>query len=456
MNKQPGYIKKDKRKTILLLCDDIRLQSGVANMARELVVGTAHKYNWYNLGAAVKHPKEGVVFDVSEDVNKTQELSDASVFVQGSTGYGTKEVVEGLIDKIKPHAVLLFTDPRHFKFIFDDVEAIKKKTLLFYYNIWDAPPAPMYNKPYYQACDLLMAISKQTKNLNEMVLGEEAADKLITYVPHGINHKTFFPIKDQKKIDEMKKQLFEGKEIDFVVFWNSRNIKRKSPGDVILSYKMFCDLIGPEAANRCALILHTQPVDNSGTDLTQVRETLCSEEHYNVYFSGTRVQQDQLNLLYNVADVTMLISSNEGWGLSLTESMMTSTPIIANTTGGMQDQMRFVDEEGSWINFTPEFESNHRGKYRECGNWAKPVFPSNISLIGSVPTPYIYDERCSPEDVALTIKEWYELDPKVRKKYGQEGRKWVTSKESGMSAKNMCNNFIESVDKAFTKFNKNG
>ena len=451
MNKPKGYLKKEDRKTILLLCDDIRLQSGVANMAREFVVGTAHKYNWYNLGAAVKHPKEGIVFDVSADVNQTLEIDDTSIFIQGSTGYGSKEVVEALIEKIKPDALMLFTDPRHFRWLFEDIDSVKGDRPLIYLNIWDAPPAPMYNKKYYQSCDLLMAISKQTKNLNEMVLGEDIKNTVLKYVPHGVNAKTFHPINDSKKVDEMKLQLFEGKEIDFVVFWNSRNIKRKSPGDVIHSYKLFCDLIGEEKAKRCALVMHTQPIDKNGTDLVEVRDALCNEDHYNVFFSGKKVEQDQLNLLYNIADVTMLISSNEGWGLSLTESMMAGTPIIANVTGGMQDQMRFVDEDNKWIDFNEEFQSNHKGKYKECGNWAKPVFPSNISLIGSVPTPYIYDERCSPEDVADAIKYWYDMEKGTRKKYGKEARSWVTSKESGMSVKNMCNNIIESIDTVLEK-----
>ena len=54
-----GYIEKDKRKKILLLSDDLRMHSGVATMSREIVVGTAHKYNWFQLGAALKHPEIG-------------------------------------------------------------------------------------------------------------------------------------------------------------------------------------------------------------------------------------------------------------------------------------------------------------------------------------------------------------------------------------------------------------
>ena len=54
-----GYIPKDKRKKILLLSDDIRTQSGIGTMSREIVLKTAHHFNWVNLGGAVKHPDNG-------------------------------------------------------------------------------------------------------------------------------------------------------------------------------------------------------------------------------------------------------------------------------------------------------------------------------------------------------------------------------------------------------------
>ncbi len=45
-------------------------------------------------------------------------------------------------------------------------------------------------------------------------------------------------------------------------------------------------------------------------------------------------------------------------------------------------------------------DTNHFGKYKKAGKWAFPVFPSNMSLIGSVPTPYIFD------DILAHIRDW--------------------------------------------------
>ena len=455
MKEKFRYVKKEDRKKILLLCDDIRMHSGIATMAREIVVGTSHHFNWVNLAAAINHPEVGKGFDISAEVSRLNGIDDADVKVLPNNGYGDAMQIRSLIAQEKPDAIFIFTDPRYWVWLFDIEREIRNEIPLMYLNIWDDYPAPLYNKPYYESCDLLMAISKQTKNINEIVLGESAKDKIIKYVPHGINHEHFFPmtsVEDIKNLDEFKKNLFQGKDIEFVAFFNSRNIRRKSPGDVILSYRMFCDMIGEEKAKKCALVMHTQPIDENGTDLYAVREAICDDSYVNVFFSQERLDTPQMNLLYNIADVGMLITSNEGWGLSLTETMMAGKMIIANVTGGMQDQMRFTDENGKWIDFTPDFPSNHRGTYKEHGEWAVPVYPSNISLVGSVPTPYIFDDRCAPEDVAKALEEVYNMGKEERNRRGLLAREWVTSDESGMSARQMCENVIDSMDETFEKF----
>tara|TARA_R110000764_G_scaffold12167_2_gene35922 strand:- start:665 stop:2113 length:1449 start_codon:yes stop_codon:yes gene_type:complete len=457
MKSKFGYLKKEDRKTILLLCDDIRMHSGIATMAREIVIGTAQHFNWVQLGAAIKHPDAGKSLDLSQDIAKQSEVEDASVILYPSSGYGDQNTIRRLTATHKPDAIFIFTDPRYWGWLFDMEREIRSKIPIVYLNIWDDYPSPLYNKDFYNSCDLLMGISKQTVNINKLVLDEKAKDKVIKYVPHGINSKQFYKIKEDDKLitdyENFKKTVFKGKtDIEFVVFFNSRNIRRKSPSDLIAGYRVFCDKIGKEAAKKCALVMHTAPVDQNGTDLNKVKEALCDPEYVNVFFSTQKLPTSQLNWFYNLADVTVLPSSNEGWGLSLTESMMSETMIIANTTGGMQDQMRFVDENGQWIDFDADFPSNHRGTYKEHGEWAIPVYPSNISLVGSVPTPYIFDDRCSFDDIALAIETVYDIPKEERDARGKAGRAWAKSDESRMSATMMCQNVIESIEETFVKF----
>mgnify|MGYP003643659364 FL=1 len=457
MKSKFGYLKKEDRKTILLLCDDIRMHSGIATMAREIVIGTAQHFNWVQLGAAIKHPDAGKSLDLSQDIAKQSEVEDASVILYPSSGYGDQNTIRRLTATHKPDAIFIFTDPRYWGWLFDMEREIRSKIPIVYLNIWDDYPSPLYNKDFYNSCDLLMGISKQTVNINKLVLDEKAKDKVIKYVPHGINSKQFYKIKEDDKLitdyENFKKTVFKGKtDIEFVVFFNSRNIRRKSPSDLIAGYRVFCDKIGKEAAKKCALVMHTAPVDQNGTDLNKVKEAICDPEYVNVFFSTQKLPTSQLNWFYNLADVTVLPSSNEGWGLSLTESMMSETMIIANTTGGMQDQMRFVDEKDQWIDFDADFPSNHRGTYKEHGEWAIPVYPSNISLVGSVPTPYIFDDRCSFDDIALAIETVYGIPKEERDARGKAGRAWAKSDESRMSATMMCQNVIESIEETFVKF----
>jgi len=454
-------IKKEDRKTVLMLCDDIRMHSGIATMAREIVFGTVQHYNWINLGAAIKHPEEGKAIDLSKSVAEVTGVEDAEVKLYPNSGYGDAQKLRQLLAIHKVDAIFIFTDPRYWTWLFDIEREIRQHTPLVYLNIWDNYPAPLYNRGYYESCDLLMGISKQTVNINKLVLGEKVKNKKIKYIPHGINQKDFYKITadtekikgDYDKYLEFREDIFESKkDIEFVVFFNSRNIRRKSAPDLIAAFRVFCDSIGKEAAKKCALVLHTAPVDSNGTDLRKVKEAMCDPSYVNVYFSGQKLSTQQMNWMYNLADLTVLPSSNEGWGLSLTESMMAETMIAANVTGGMQDQMRFVDDNGEWYTPSSDVPSNHRGTYKEHGEWALPIFPSNISLVGSVPTPYIFDDRCSFEDIAAAIGEAYKLAPEERTKNGKLAREWVTSEEAKMSASNMSLNIIDAIDETLRDF----
>lgn len=449
-----GYIPKDQRKKILFLCDDIRFTSGISTMAKEIVIGTAHRFNWINLGAAITHPDQGKRLDVSSDTNILTGINDASVYIYPTSGYGNPEVLRQLIDLEKPDVIIFFTDPRYWIWLFQIENEIRRKIPLVYLNIWDDLPAPLYNKPYYESCDALMAISKQTYNINNMVLGDKAKDKVIRYVPHGINEEMFYPIdatnvKDFALVQEMRKSFFGSNQPEYVVLYNARNIRRKCTSDLIAGYARFCDEIGKEKASKCALLLHTQPQDENGTDLQAVIDLFCDPEYQRVVFSTGRHSTQDMNILYNTADVVALPSSNEGWGLSLTEAMMCGKPIIATVTGGMQDQMRFENDKGEWVDLTPDFPSNHFGTYKKCGKWAFPVFPSNMSIVGSLPTPYIWDDRADFRDIATEISKVYTLkidQPQTYSEVSKAAREWVISDESMQSARWMCKNVISAID----------
>ena len=451
MNSSFAYLPQNERKKILIVCDDIRVHSGVATVARELVINTAQHFNWVNVAGAINHPEQGKRLDLSQDTNKTTGLNDSSVMLYPTNGYGNPNLIRQLINIEKPDAIFLITDPRYFTWLFQMENEIRKQIPIVYLNIWDDYPAPMYNKAYYESCDALLAISKQTFNINKLVLGDKAKNKIIKYVPHGLNHDIFKPLEENNPLlIDFKKKLFGGKQIDFALFFNSRNIRRKQIPDTMLAYKLFIDSLPEDQAKRCAFVLHTQIVDDNGTDLGAVKEMLFgNDEKYNIIFSTQMLAPEQMNLLYNSTDCQILLTSNEGWGLSLTEALLVGNPIIANTTGGMQDQMRFSILD-KWIDFDADFPSNHNGTIKEHGEWAFPVYPTNRSIQGSPTTPYIWDDRCKAEDAAKQIMYAYKLGKESLKKHGLKGREWALSNEAGFTGEKMGERIIEALDELFS------
>ena len=447
-----GYIPQDQRKKILMLSDDIRTHSGVGNMAKEIILNSAHHFNWVNLGGAVKHPEAGKAFDVSPDANAYTGLTDTSVKVIASNGYGDPTMLRAIITQEKPDAIVHFTDPRYWVWLYNMENEIRQQCPLIFYTIWDDLPYPMWNREFYRSDDMLLCISKQTKNLVENVLRDFPKPECIKYVPHGIDERKFFPVTNDFEFESFKEKIIGKEEMDFVVLWNSRNIRRKNPSDIILAWRTFLDQLPVEKAKKCMLLMKTEAVFEHGTDLNAVIETMCDPETHKVKIIHKRLEEKHMNYLYNCSDAHMFFTDNEGWGLGLTESLTAGRMIIAPVQGGMQDQMRFEDENGDWINFSTEHPSNADGKYKKCGEWAMPMFPKTRSVKGSPQTPYIFASQVSVEDAAITLMKVYKMGPEERERRGLAGRDWVLSDESGFTATRMGQGFIDNINNLLTEW----
>ena len=83
-----GYIKPEQRKKILLITDDIRVHSGVAQIGREMILNTCHHYNWTQIAGAVDHPDKGKQIIMNDEVNKQTGMKDASLSLYPAQGYG--------------------------------------------------------------------------------------------------------------------------------------------------------------------------------------------------------------------------------------------------------------------------------------------------------------------------------------------------------------------------------
>jgi glycosyltransferase involved in cell wall biosynthesis len=445
----------NNKKTILLLSDDLRMHSGIANMSKEIVLGSVHKYNWIQVAAAVQHPDYGKIIDVSDDVKNNTGVSDASVILYPNNGYGTQELIRELLSKHKIDAILHFTDPRYWIWLYDMEHEIRQTCPLFFYHIWDDLPDPHYNRDYYESCDWLGCISKQTygivKRTGALKNGKTwkpLEDWQVSYVPHGVS-KLFNPIEVENS--ELKQKLFAGSDYEFIIYWSNRNIRRKQPSDVIWAYKMFVDSLPEEKRKKVLLLMHTQPVDENGTDLVAVASRIAPDTE--IKFSTNRLSTEQINQLLNLCDISVNIAGNEGFGLTTCEGIMAGLPSIVLVTGGLQDQCGFT-KDGKLLTADDYVEIGSLHDWRkwegkvEHGEWVKPLWARAQNMNGSVPTPYIIDDKVDVYELADAMKYWYDIPKEKRKEMGLKGREFFLS-ENGFYSQRMADEMIKGMERAF-------
>tara|TARA_B100000902_G_scaffold358922_1_gene374316 strand:- start:29 stop:721 length:693 start_codon:yes stop_codon:yes gene_type:complete len=214
------------------------------------------------------------------------------------------------------------------------------------------------------------------------------------------------------------------------------------------------DKLTPEQRKECVFVWHAAVSDENGTDMRALCQTLLPD--YPVIFTHDNHQSgafndEEMNFIYNSCDVYINLASNEGFGLGSLEALHAGKVIVLNVTGGMQDQCGFKNDKGEYLTADDyvELKSNHRGTYKNHGEWVEPVFPSNISCQGSPLTPYIFDDRCSSEDAGDSLLNWYHAGPKERERCGQVGREWAMSDDSRMTSKHLSESFINNIEATF-------
>ena len=167
---------------------------------------------------------------------------------------------------------------------------------------------------------------------------------------------------------------------------------------VVWWYKEFLDKVGHDNAY---LLMHTDPKDPNGQDLEAIAKELgLTRKNFGI--STVKVHPSQLAHFYNAADATINISDAEGFGLSVLESLSCGTPVIANKTGGMQDQMTDGNETFGVL-----------------------IEPASRAVIGSQEVPYIYEDRVSKEDFIAALEKIHNMTRQERKELGKKGYEFV-------------------------------
>ena len=377
------------KKKVIVISDHALSTSGVGVQTRHLLNGLVKKGVWTfrQLGAAIKH-------DSYEPIAVNEDF-----IIKPIDGFGNKEMIRSLLVTEKPDALLIFTDPRFFTWLFDMEDEVHQICPILWWHVWDNRPTPRFNDFYYEATDAINCHSY----LTYMMCRENFPDKT-GFIPHAIPEEIFYPL-PQQQIDIFKQNILGEKKDHFICFWVNRNARRKRPGDLLQSWRIFLDELQEKHGHKKAsLIMHTDPLDKEGPNLVEVSKMLGIVD--NVIFSSQKVGFQEINVLHNISDCTINISNAEGFGLSTLEAMQTGTPIIAVKTGGQTRQVvNHKDFSQNGIGLDVEFKT----------------------LVGSQTVPYIYEDYVSSSTIGRAILEMYEWGPEKRREIGIKARKYALS-----------------------------
>ncbi len=169
-------------------------------------------------------------------------------------------------------------------------------------------------------CDKIVTISKKN---NEVVLERfpEAKNKSIT-LKNGYDPKVFYLCDLDKQ--KVLKQFGINKEYDKIVLFAGRLTENKGI-DVLL-----------KAAKRYENGKILTIIAGGGGLLEELKKQVQELELKDVVFVGDQTQEN-LNYLYNIADVLAVPSRVEGFGLVAIEALACGTPVVATNQGGMTD-----------------------------------------------------------------------------------------------------------------------
>lgn len=396
----------DKKIKILTISDHPLLPSGVGTQTKYMIEALlqSSKFQVLSLGGAVKHP--------DYTPTKTPEYGDDWIIVPVD-GYSNPEQLRGHVIGYKPDIVWFMTDPRFYEWLWQMEDEIRENVPLVYYHVWDNYPYPTFNDRYYNSNDVVVTISKVTSDIVQTVAPEVKE----VYLPHAVPPNMFFKMKtpaEKAMIKEIRKtQNLEGK---FVLFFNSRNARRKQTGSLLFWYKEFVDKVG---SDKTCLLMHTDVNDPHGQPLEFLTQHLGLTTGQ-VMFSKQKLPPEQMRGLYNLADCTICISDAEGFGLSANESLACGTPVIATKTGGLQEQVSDGETEFGVV-----------------------IEPSSQAVIGSLQVPWIYEDRLNKDDVVDAMVKMYEMSTDEREKLGELGMKHI---DKNYNFENMRNSWVEILE----------
>lgn len=327
------------------------------------------------------------------------EVIDATALEQPvQQGFGYQGLLE-TIRKKNPHIVMIYND---MAVVTRFLEEIRKVATPRSFKVWIYCDQ-VYENQHQAMIDILNRDSDRVfcfTSFWKKQLKEQGVTRPISVLGHGFDPKLFFTVPR-----DMARKSLKLPEDAFVIMSLNRNQPRKRYDIMIMA---FVELLQKNPGKNIVLLCICDKGDKGGWWLFEVfvrelkKAGLAIEQYGNrlmVSSQDMAFKDEDINVLYNVADLGISTADGEGWGLCTFEQMGVGIPQVVPDLGGYKE---YCSKENSAI-VKPKF------RY---------YLPSVYSAVGGEA------QICDPHDVCVAMDS-YLNDSEKRKIHGQKAKEKV-------------------------------
>lgn len=252
--------------------------------------------------------------------------------------YGMSRIVE-MLAMIEPDVVVMLNDPHVILQLLFENRFDPNKVLLQYRPILTYVPCDGYNLP-----SSWQMLTKATHMVAMTKFGQVSYPGS-SMVYHGIDEKNFWPVREKPVVTSTGavlkskadcKAAFGFNPDGFLVLRVDSNSGRK---DMAATWKAMVPVMKRHAD--VELHLHCASAEmQSGINVRALNDRepdIASRVHTPDYPGGKAWPDQDLNALYNAADVFVSTSRGEGFGLTIAEALTCAVPVIAQNVSAIPE-----------------------------------------------------------------------------------------------------------------------
>ena len=313
-------------------------------------------------------------------------------------GFAYGNLIEVIRSK-KPHVVMIYND---MAVVARFLEEIRKSGLVRNFKIWIYCDQ-VYERQLQGMIDILNRDADRVFAFTDYWkkrLRDQGVTRPLSIIGHGFDPKLFFTVPR-----ELARKSLKMPEDAFVIMNLNRNQPRKCLDVLIMA---FVELVVKYPTKPIILLSISDKGEKGGWWLFELFINELQDRGVPIEQFGNRLmisnqdmafKDEDINILYNIADVGISTAEGEGWGLCNFEQMGVGIPQVVPDVGGFKE---FCTMENSVV-VKPKHKSYLPGVYSPVGGVAR---------------------RCDPHDICMALEE-YVNDSDKRKRHGAKAKDTV-------------------------------